>query len=84
MLAGIAGLGAFPLAAVDRFGEEAGESGLAGATRTGEKIGLADPAELEGVLESADDRLLSDDVGEVLGTVFAVQGRGGHSVKKEK
>ena len=61
------------LLAVQRFREDAGHRGLAGAARPGEEVRLPHLAELDGVAERPHDRLLPDHVVEVLRPVLAVQ-----------
>ncbi len=62
VFAGVARLCAFPMGAVDGFGEETGKSRFAGAAWSGEKIRLTNSTEFEGVFERADYRLLADDI----------------------
>ena len=64
--------------AVDGTSEESGDGGLAGTARSSEEESLAESIGSEGVLQGTDDMALSDDIGEGLGAVFAVEGRGRH------
>ena len=63
------------LHAVERLGEDARHRGLAGAARAGEEVGLAQLPELDRVAQRAHDRLLADDVVEVLRAVLPVERR---------
>ena len=81
--AGVAGLvrrRRRPLLAVERLGEDARERRLARPARAGEEVGLAHLVVLDRVAERADDRLLADDLVEVLRPVFAVEG--GHGAMR--
>ena len=59
--------------AVERLGEDPRHRGLARAARAGEEVGLPELAKLDRVPQRPDDRLLADDVVEVLRPVFAVE-----------
>ena len=65
------------LLAVQSLREDARERRLAGAARAGEEIGLAHLSGADRVLQRPDDRLLADDLVEVLRAVFPVEG--GHT-----
>src|SRR5205807_8012689 len=60
--------------AVQALREDARERRLPGAARAGEEVGLADLAGRDRVLQRPDDRLLADDLLEVLRTVLPVEG----------
>ena len=77
--AGVAGLGAGPLLAVQRLGEDACRGGLARAPRPGEEVGVTDPVSLEGALKGALDLLLPDDLGEGARAVLAGEDDVGHA-----
>ena len=76
-LADVAGLGggaelaADGVAAVERHGQDAGDGGLADAAVAGEDVAVGDAVLGERVHQGHGDVVLSDDVGEALGTVFA-------------
>ena len=57
--------------AVERLGENAGGGGLAGAARADEKIGVGEALLGDGVAQGAHDVVLSEDVVEGFGSVFA-------------
>ena len=57
--------------AVEAFGENAGDGGLAGAARPAEKIGVGDAVLLDGVGQRLRDVLLADDIGEALRPIFS-------------
>ena len=76
-VAGLVGARRRALLAVERLREDARERRLAGAAGAREQVGLADLAVRNRVLKRPDDRLLSDDLVEVLRSVLAVQG--GHA-----
>src|SRR5205823_13657324 len=63
-----------PLHAVESLREDAREGGLPGAARAREEVGLAHLVGRDGVLQRPYDRLLTDDLVEVLGAVFPVEG----------
>ena len=57
--------------AVQAFGKNAGDGGLAGAARAAEKIGVGDAVLLDGVGERLRDMLLADDIGETLRAILS-------------
>ena len=57
--------------AVQAFGKDAGDGGLAGAARAAEQIGVRDALLLDGVGERLGDVFLADHVGETLRAVFS-------------
>ncbi len=57
--------------AVEAFGEDAGDGGLAGAARAAEQVGVRDALLLDGMGERLRDVLLPDDIREALRAVFA-------------
>ena len=57
--------------AVERFGENAGGGCLAGAAWTDEQVGVCQPLLQDGVAQRADDMVLTEDVVEGFGAVFA-------------
>ena len=59
-----------PAGAVEAFGEDAGDGGLAGAARAAEQVGVRDAVLLDGVGERLRDVLLADDVGEPLRAIL--------------
>ena len=63
----------WPLFTVERLGEDAGGGGFADASRSGEEVGMGDPATFESVRECRDDRLLADQIGKRLRTIAACQ-----------
>ena len=65
--------------AVDGFGEHPRRRGFPGAARTAEEIGMGDPIEPDGVLQCADDVLLTDELIAVerLRAILAIQRRRG-------
>ena len=69
------GFGVGPVLAVERLREDARHRGLPGAARAGEEVGLAQLPQLDRVAQRADDRLLADDVVEVLRAVLPVERR---------
>jgi hypothetical protein len=71
-----------PAGAVQAFGEDAGDGGLAGAARPAEKVGVRDALLRDGVGERLRDVLLPDDVGETLRAVFAGDDLVAHATKK--
>src|SRR5439155_27272234 len=77
-VADLVGGGGGALSAVQRLGENASERGLAGAARPREEVGLPKLVVLDRVPERPHDRLLPDDLVEVLGAVLPVEG--GHGV----
>ncbi len=74
----VAGVGGGTLLAVERLGQDAGDAGLAHAADAREEVRLGDPPLGEGVAERGDDRLLSDDAGEILGSPLAGEDLVGH------
>src|SRR5579863_2909951 len=60
-------------AAVQSHCQDAGDGGLADASVSAEDVPVGGASLLDGVLEGAGDVLLSDDLGELLRTVFASQ-----------
>ena len=64
--------------AVQAFGEDAGDGGLAGAARAAKQVGVRDALLLDGVGERLGDVLLPDDVGEPLRAVFSGDDLIGH------
>src|ERR1043166_7234095 len=62
------------LGAVERLGEDAGRAGLAHAARAGEEIGMRDPPAGDRVGQGLSDRLLADQIAELLRPIPA---RGG-------
>ena len=73
----LSGVGVGPVLAVQRLREDARERGLAGSARAGEEVRLADLPVRDRVLQRPDDRLLADDLVEVLRAVLPVEG--GHA-----
>src|SRR5690606_22955622 len=73
-----AGLGAGPLLAVQRLGEDAGDGGLAHAAGAGEQEGMVDPPGIQGVAQGADHVLLPDELGETLRAPLAGKNQVGH------
>ncbi len=67
--------GGRPVDAVQRLGEDAGSAGLADAARPGEEIGVRHPAALDGVAERLRDRLLADQLAELLRPIAACKDR---------
>ena len=57
--------------AIEAFGEDAGDGGLAGAARADEQKGVGDAALRDGVAERLRDVLLADDVREALRAILA-------------
>src|SRR5262249_24560765 len=62
------------LYAVEALREDARQRRLPGAARAGEEVRLPDLARGDRVLQRPNDRLLADDLVEVLRTVFPVEG----------
>ena len=60
-----------PAGAVQTFGKNAGDGGLAGAARAAEEVRMGDSLLLNGMGQRLCDMLLADDVAETLRTVFA-------------
>ena len=79
----IARLDGRALHAVQRLGENARAGGLAHAADAGEEIRVMNAARLDRILQSADRRLLADDVAESLGAVFARERLIGHKFRIE-
>ena len=67
--------------AIERHGQNAGDRSLADASMTAEDVAMGGTSLLDGVLEGTGDVLLSDDLGELLRTVFAGQDRVTHGRK---
>ena len=78
-----AGLGDRPIfgAAVQGHGQNAGDRGFADAAMSAEDVAVGGASLFDGVLEGAGDVLLSDDLGEFLGTIFAGQDGVAHGRK---
>ena len=72
-IADTAGISVVLVRAVDRFGNNLGAGGLAGAAGAGEQIGMADVAAGNFLLEGGGDMLLTHDLVKVFGTIFSVQ-----------
>ena len=72
-VAGVVGRRRRPLDAVQRLGQDPRHRGLAGAARPGEEVGLAHLVGGDRVSQGADDRLLADDLLEVLRAVLPVE-----------
>ena len=62
-----------PVDAVERLGQDAGGGGLADAAGAGEEVGVGDAIGLDGVGQGLGDRLLADEVGELLRPIAAGQ-----------
>src|SRR4030042_5547296 len=58
---------------VYRFRENSREPSLSRSARSREKISLPDPAGFNGILESLDDMLLTDNFGKSGGAVFSIE-----------
>ena len=67
--------------AVQAFGEDAGDGGLACAARAAEEVGVGDALLGDGVGERLGDVLLADHVGETLRAIFAGDDLIGHKNK---
>ncbi|OCC07418.1 hypothetical protein A3Q37_06816 [Streptomyces sp. PTY087I2] len=67
-----------PLLAVQTAGEDARAGRLSTAARPAEQVRVIDPVVPQGLLERVSDMLLTDDLGERLGAVAAVQRKGRH------
>ncbi len=65
------------LLAVERARQDAGTGGLAAAARAAEQVGVIDPVGRERVPQRVGDVVLTDDLGERLRPVAAIQGEGG-------
>ena len=63
----VAGVAVLRIQAVDRPGENLGQSGLAGAARAAEQVGMGDLAADHGLAQGIDGMLLLDDFVEDLG-----------------
>ncbi len=74
-----AGRGRGPLLAVQAAGEDARAGRLAAASRTAEQVRVIDPVVPQGLLQRVSDMLLTDDLGERLGAIAAVQRKGRHT-----
>lgn len=68
-----------PLLAVQTAGEDARAGRLSTAARPAEQVRVIDPVVPQGLLERVSDMLLTDDLGERLGAVAAVQRKGRHT-----
>ena len=85
--ADLAWLGRWPrgradgIAAVQRHGQDARDGGLADAAVAGEDVTVGDAVLGERMHQSHSDVVLSDDVGEALGTIFASEYLVGHRVE---
>ena len=71
-----------PAGAVQTFGKNSGDGGLAGAARAAEEVRMGDSLLLNGMGQRLCDMLLADDVAETLRTVFAGYDLIGHSSAK--
>jgi hypothetical protein len=60
-------------AAIQGGGQNAGDGGFADAAVSAENVAVGGASLLDGVLQSAGDVLLSDDLGEFLRTILAGQ-----------
>ena len=69
--AGVARRGRGALLAVQRFGENARQRGLADAARPDKQVGVRDASGFDRVLERARDMLLTDHIIKPLGAPFA-------------
>jgi hypothetical protein len=58
-------------AAIQRHGEDARNRSFADAAVSAEDVAMGDALLLDGVLQGAGHVLLTDDVGELLGPIFA-------------
>ena len=74
-LAPVAGLAILGVRAVHRLRDEAGDRGLPGPANARQEVGMGDLSVRDRVPERPGDVLLTDDRGEGLGTVAAVDGR---------
>ena len=74
-----AGIGTGALLAVQRFGEDAGDGGLAHAARTREQEGMVNAAAVQRIGERADHVFLADQLCESLGTPLAGEDEIGHA-----
>ncbi len=74
----VARLAVARVGAVDRLGQQARRTGLAGAARPTEEIGVGEPPLTHGVEQRAHDRLLTYQVGEGLRAPFAIKRVGRH------
>ena len=73
-LAGIAGLTLTAGGqAIHRFGQDAAGTGFTGAARPAKKIGMRNPAAIQGIKQSLGYRFLPDDISECLGTPFTIK-----------
>jgi hypothetical protein len=75
-----AGLGSNPGFAVEAFGENPRQRGLADAARSGKQVGMVQPLRLECVAQSLDDMLLPDQAGEAAWTPLAGQDLVAHRI----
>ena len=69
-------------AAVKGGGQDAGDGGFADAAVSAEDVAMGGASLLDSVLEGTGDVLLSDDLGELLRTVFAGQNGIRHEAKR--
>jgi hypothetical protein len=79
LVAGFAGFAEFrifgPFFAIQKFREEPGGGGLAGAPRPVKKIALSETAQAGRIAQDLHVGLMSDEGREVFGAVFAVEGQ---------
>ena len=84
-VAGVAGLTVdAEVGAVQRLGDDARRRGLAGAPRAGEQVGVGYPFVLDLAGQRQGDVVLSDDVGEPLRPVLAIEGLVLHRADRNK
>jgi len=69
--AGITWLGGRSIIAIQGLGKNAGRTGLADATGSGEKEGMGNPAAIDGILQGLTDVFLADQVTKRLGPPFS-------------
>ncbi len=69
----VAGLAFHGRGAVGGLSDKPPEAGLAGASRSGQEVGVSDASGGHGVAQSAGDKLLADDLSEGLGAPLTVQ-----------
>ena len=58
------------LAAIERFGEEAGQCGFSDAARAAKEVGVSDFIKAQSVFEGGDNRFLSHDIAKCLGSIL--------------
>jgi hypothetical protein len=68
-----------PGAAIQGGGQDAGDGGFADAAVAAEDVAVCGASLGDGILQGAGDVLLSDDLGELLRTIFARQDGVGHA-----